>query len=127
GSKESPPRERSSGNLSSRDQKRPHSRPQLRTENTALTEYTVLPDPLRRVIHLLSRLPGVGEKTAQRFALKLMVDPELSQALGAELSTLTEHIRPCARCGNLAEVEDGQAICEICADRRRDGHLLCVV
>lgn len=87
----------------------------------------MLPDPLRRVIHLLSRLPGVGEKTAQRFALKLMVDPELSQALGAELSTLTEHIRPCARCGNLAEVEDGQAICEICADRRRDGQLLCVV
>ena len=87
----------------------------------------MLPDPLRRVIHLLSRLPGVGEKTAQRFALKLMIDPELSQALGVELSTLTEHIRPCVRCGNLAEVEDGQAMCTICTDRRRDGQLLCVV
>jgi recombination protein RecR len=87
----------------------------------------VLPDPLRRVIQLLSRLPGVGEKTAQRFALKLMIDPELSQALGVELSTLTEHIRPCERCGNLAEVVEGLAVCSICLDRRRDGHLLCVV
>jgi len=69
----------------------------------------------------------VGEKTAQRYALKLMIDPELSHALGNELSTLMEQIRPCERCGNLAEVAEGNAVCGICLDRRRDGHLLCIV
>lgn len=87
----------------------------------------MLPESLRRVIQLLSRLPGVGEKTAQRFALQLMTDPDLAQDLGAELSVLKSRLRPCERCGNLAEVDADGAICSICRDRRRDGHLLCIV
>lgn len=87
----------------------------------------MLPESLRRVIQLLSRLPGVGEKTAQRFALQLMTDPDLAQALGGELSDLKDRLRPCETCGNLAEVDSGRATCSICRDRRRDGHLLCIV
>lgn len=87
----------------------------------------MLPESLRRVIQLLSRLPGVGEKTAQRFALQLMTDPDLAQDLGAELSGLKSRLRACERCGNLAEVNTDGAICSICRDRRRDGHLLCIV
>lgn len=87
----------------------------------------MLPESLRRVIHLLSRLPGVGEKTAARFALQLMTDESLSQELGHELQLLKDRLRPCERCGNLAEVEEAQAICAVCSDRRRDPKLLCIV
>lgn len=87
----------------------------------------MLPESLRRVIQLLSRLPGVGEKTAQRFALQLMTDPDLSQDLGAELSVLKDRLRPCEKCGNLAEVDGTRAVCSICRDHRRDTKLLCIV
>lgn len=87
----------------------------------------MLPDSLRKVIVLLSRLPGVGEKTAQRFALQLMTDPSLAVELGTELAVLRERLRPCQYCGNLAEVEGDEAICSICRDPRRDGQLVCVV
>ncbi len=88
----------------------------------------MFPEPLRRVVQLLSRLPGVGEKTAQRFALTLMSDEGLSTELSRELAALAERIRPCDLCGNIAEIDDaGQARCTVCRDRRRDGSLLCVV
>jgi len=89
----------------------------------------VLPDRLRTLTQLLSRLPGVGEKTAQRYVLFLAGEgPGLATELGAELTALAERIRPCTRCGNLAEVDDaGRAICSICLDGRRDASLLCVV
>ncbi len=80
-------------------------------------------------MHLLARLPGVGEKTAQRFALFLVAEGgELAGDLGRELSTLQESVRPCQDCGNIAEVDDeGQAVCAVCRDSRRDPSLLCVV
>jgi recombination protein RecR len=90
----------------------------------------MLPEPLRRLIQQLARLPGVGEKTAQRFALHLATaDPELGVDLGRALSSLRESIHPCPRCGNIAERHEGAgpALCDICRDPRRDGALLCVV
>jgi recombination protein RecR len=89
----------------------------------------VLPAHLRRVIDLFARLPGVGEKTAQRFAMHLLDGHgELSDELGRELSALRERVRPCQRCGNVAEVDEaGRAECPICLDGRRDSHLLCIV
>ncbi len=88
----------------------------------------MLPESLRRVIQLLARLPGVGEKTAQRFALMLMQDEMLAQELGAELASLGLRLRACERCGNLAEIDaEGTAVCGICRDSRREGKLLCVV
>ncbi|NLE87444.1 MAG: recombination protein RecR [Myxococcales bacterium] len=88
----------------------------------------MLPEPLRRVVQMFARLPGVGEKTAQRFALQLMSDESLASELSRELAALVQNVRPCERCGNIAEVDaTGAAVCGICSDPRRDGRLLCVV
>ncbi len=89
----------------------------------------MLPDRLRSLTHLLARLPGVGEKTAQRFALYFVGEgSELADTLGTALTSLAQHIRPCSECGNMSEVApDGSSICSICADPRREPHLLCVV
>lgn len=85
---------------------------------------------IRRLVTLLSRLPGVGEKTAQRYVLHLLTaDAQISRDLGAELATLHDELRPCERCGNIAEVVAGEAVvtCAICRDDRRDSRVLCVV
>ena len=88
---------------------------------------------IRRLVSLLSRLPGVGEKTAQRYVLHLLTaDPQVARDLGGELATLHEELRPCDRCGNIAEVpkdaQPGEAVtCDICRDAKRDPRLLCVV
>jgi len=88
----------------------------------------MLPDRLRRMIELFSLLPGVGEKTAQRFALFFAGEAaQFAGELGRELSELAAHVRPCERCGNLADVNGDHAVCTICRDRRRDPRLLCIV
>lgn len=90
----------------------------------------MLPRHARVVARLLERLPGVGERTAARYVLHLLgAEPALSTALAKALEELHERVRPCVRCGNLAEVEPGtpEPVCEICADGRRDPSLLCVV
>lgn len=89
----------------------------------------MLPESLSRLVHLLARLPGVGEKTAQRYALHLIGDGgDLAPRLGSELTSLGERIRPCVRCGNIAELDaDGHAECVVCRDHRRESRVLCVV
>lgn len=88
----------------------------------------MLPAPVIRLIELFSRLPGVGEKTAQRFVLDLLGRDELCRELGRKLADLAEHVRPCERCGGLAEVDAGEpTVCAICRDARREAALLCVV
>lgn len=89
----------------------------------------MLPDRVRSLTYLLSRLPGVGEKTAQRFALHFISEGlELAQELGTALVALEEHLGVCERCGNIAEKQPGAPIlCNICTDTRRDEQLLCVV
>ena len=83
---------------------------------------------IRRVVKLLSHLPGVGEKTAQRYVLWLLTaDDSLARSLRAELATLRDELGPCERCGNVAEVLDGHAICDVCSDSKRDPKVLCVV
>jgi recombination protein RecR len=81
-----------------------------------------------RLVRLLSRLPGVGEKTAQRYTLWLLTnDAAISRDLGLELSTLRDELGPCERCGNVAELSGGHAVCDVCSDVKRDPTLLCVV
>lgn len=89
----------------------------------------MLPDPLLHLIELLARLPGVGEKTAQRFALHLVAERSgTAQALGESLRQLGERVKSCEKCGNIAEVDEhGGATCVVCRDKRRDQTLLCVV
>ena len=89
----------------------------------------MLPDSLLHLIELLARLPGVGEKTAQRFALHLVAERSgTALALGEALNQLGARVKSCELCGNIAEVDaQGKAICVVCRDHRRDHSLLCVV
>jgi recombination protein RecR len=89
----------------------------------------MLPDRLARLIELLSRLPGVGEKTAARFAMFFVTESsEYGRELGVALTELGDAVRRCERCGNIAEVDpNGRALCPVCRDSRRDGSLLCIV
>ncbi len=85
---------------------------------------TQLAAPLERLIGELAKLPGVGRKTAQRFAFHVLRAPtEDVAALVSALRELRERIRPCAVCFNFAESE----LCPICADPRRERATVCVV
>lgn len=72
----------------------------------------------------LTKLPGIGRKTATRLTYYLLKQPaETVRRLATSLVTLAERVRPCAECGNLGEGES----CAICADPRRDKSVVCVV
>ena len=72
----------------------------------------------------LARLPGIGRKTALRLTYHLLKQPkEQSRRLADALRTLSDKVRPCARCFNLTEEE----LCVICRDPRRDPAMICVV
>jgi recombination protein RecR len=76
------------------------------------------------LIDELGRLPGVGPKGAQRIAFHLLgTDPADVRRLAAVLVEVTERVRFCRVCGNVAEEEE----CRICRDPRRDPSVICVV
>jgi recombination protein RecR len=80
--------------------------------------------PLERLVGELARLPGVGRKTAQRFAFHLLKAPAAEvESLVEALQELRTRIRLCSTCFNIAESES----CPICADPRRDPSAVCVV
>ena len=80
--------------------------------------------PVQRLITELSRLPGIGGRTAQRLTFHLLrVDSEEALALAEAIREVKERIGLCEVCFNLA---DGPR-CRICADERRDPELICVV
>ena len=79
---------------------------------------------VERLITELSKLPGIGPRTAQRLAFHILkVKPEEILPLATAIADVKEKIGFCRRCFNLAEGE----LCTICADARRDGSLICVV
>jgi recombination protein RecR len=83
-----------------------------------------LPGPLREVAEHLSRLPGLGPKSALRAALALLKLPrEQAEAVGRSILTLRERLCLCSRCASLAESDP----CPICADASRSREQLCVV
>jgi len=72
----------------------------------------------------LSRLPGVGQRTAQRLAFHLLSTPKQEAlALASAIEEVKERVRFCSECGNLTEEE----LCSICTDARRDRTVVCVV
>lgn len=72
----------------------------------------------------LSKLPGIGRKTALRLTYHLLKQSkEQSRRLAESLLTLSDRVKPCEQCHNLTE----DALCTICRDPRRDKGLLCVV
>lgn len=79
---------------------------------------------LESAVAQLSRLPGIGPKTALRLALHLLrQEPEVALALGRSIIEMRENVRYCSRCHNISESE----VCDICSDSRRDASTLCVV
>ena len=81
-------------------------------------------EPIVRLTTQLSRLPGIGQKTAQRLAYHIL-DTPLAQAqeLAAAILAAREKVTDCPICGTYTDVSP----CGICADTSRDGSVLCVV
>lgn len=84
----------------------------------------MLPAPIAKLIREFQRLPGVGEKTATRFALHVLRRPtDEACSLARTLEEVTRVIRPCSKCFQLTDDDP----CGICRSPRRNGRLLCVV
>jgi len=84
----------------------------------------LLAPPLQRLVTEFARLPGVGNRTAQRLAFHVLRAPaEEAGALADAIREVKERIGLCETCFNLAEGPR----CAICEDARRDGGLVCVV
>jgi len=81
-------------------------------------------DPVEQLVALLSRLPGLGRRSARRAVLKMLQDPDrLMRPLAGALNAAAEAVRPCRVCGNL----DTRDPCSVCRDGRRERGLVCVV
>jgi recombination protein RecR len=79
---------------------------------------------VENLVAQLTRLPGIGSRTAQRLAFHILQRPkDEALALAAALEEVKERVRFCRDCGNLTEEE----LCAICRDTRRDHTLICVV
>jgi recombination protein RecR len=79
---------------------------------------------LKNVVGELSRLPGIGQKTALRLALHLLKQkPEIAAALGDSILKLRSEIRYCSVCNNISDHE----VCDICSNAKRDHSTLCIV
>jgi recombination protein RecR len=80
--------------------------------------------PIQDLIDELSRLPGIGPKSAQRLAFHLVkTDPREARRLAEVIVLAKERVSFCRECGNVAEGE----LCRICRDPGRDQTLICVV
>jgi len=85
---------------------------------------SIYPAPLEHLIRNLSRLPGIGQKSAARVALHILRSPkELAENLAQSLLDVKEKIRFCSVCFNFTEKDP----CAICADESRSNGVLCVV
>jgi recombination protein RecR len=84
----------------------------------------VVSPAVQNLVAQLTRLPGVGQRTAQRLAFHLLRAPnEEALALAEAIVEVKERVRFCRECGNLTEDE----VCAICLDARRDHSMICVV
>lgn len=80
--------------------------------------------PVQRLIDELARLPGIGQKSAQRLAFHLLhIEVEDARRLAEAIISMRDQVRLCARCFNVTDSEE----CTICRDSRRDATSVCVV
>ena len=83
-----------------------------------------LPASVNKLIEELSRLPGIGKKTAQRLAFHLLkADTSIVYRLSDSLKDVKNKVRSCSSCGGITEDET----CVICNDPKRDNNQLCIV
>jgi recombination protein RecR len=81
-------------------------------------------DAIGTLVQQLSRLPGIGAKSATRLAYYLLqADPAYTEALAEEIRTIQQRIRRCSRCGSYTEADP----CDVCSDASRDRATICVV
>jgi recombination protein RecR len=81
-------------------------------------------DPIARLVKELARLPGIGEKTAQRLAFHILdAGPEAARELAEAVVGVVRDVRCCSTCQTLTEKDP----CALCADDRRDRKVICVV
>ena len=84
----------------------------------------MLTPAVENLVAQLTRLPGIGTRTAQRLAFHLLsTSPQEGIALAEAIREVKERVRACRECGNLTEEE----LCAICLDQRRDRSVICVV
>src|ERR1700686_2560301 len=84
----------------------------------------MLSPSVENLVAQLTRLPGIGSRTAQRLAFYLLqTEKEEALALAGAIEEVKERVRFCRDCGNLTEDE----VCAICLDARRDRTTICVV
>ncbi len=83
-----------------------------------------IPASLERLVQELARLPGIGQKTAQRLAFSILrYDDMTARHLAEAVLQVKEKIRFCETCSGFSE----EALCPICQDPRRDERVICVV
>ena len=86
----------------------------------------LLPEPIQNLINALERLPGIGPKSASRLAFYLLrADESISSELAESLTGLKEKIAYCSECFNITEA--GRDLCDVCANPKRDGSVICVL
>jgi recombination protein RecR len=79
---------------------------------------------LENLVQNLSRLPGIGPKSASRIAYHLIgTDPAYNRQLGNTIASIQDRVFPCSVCGSFTETDP----CPICSDPSRDRSVLCVV
>ncbi|MFD0798045.1 recombination mediator RecR [Maribacter chungangensis] len=79
---------------------------------------------LENAVYEMSQLPGIGKRTALRLVLHLLKQSERqTEQLSSALTVLRSTVRFCTNCHNISDTE----LCEICANPKRDGTLVCVV
>lgn len=79
-------------------------------------------EPIGKLINQFTKLPGVGKKTAQRYAYKIIdMSPEDAKAFAESILDCKKKVRYCSVCGNFSEEET----CDIC--KKRDHNVICVV
>jgi recombination protein RecR len=84
----------------------------------------VLTPAVENLVAQLTRLPGIGTRTAQRLAFHILsTPPQEGVALADAIREVKERVHGCRECGNLTEDE----LCTVCADPRRDRSVICVV
>jgi recombination protein RecR len=82
------------------------------------------PEPIERLVENLTRLPGIGRKTATRLVFFLLnTKDSYTSELSKSLLDIKEKIRLCSVCFNITDVDP----CRICTDERRDTSIICVV
>ena len=80
--------------------------------------------PVQRLIDEMARLPGIGQKTAQRLAFHILSVEEVdARRLATAINDMRDQVTLCERCFNVAAGEE----CAVCRDTRRDTSLVCVV